>query len=242
MAGARVGHISIDDLVGFAKIGPGNFQPKMFDADIWLMRQFTFWLTQEMLRRGLPTMFIGDCHPAVKPEKKQVEHCLKGSGEELLVPELHQFLGHMLIKYMTKDAIDAYVDSIRRTGADHDYIVTWVNFYKLTHVIVTGIAIDMCPGSFVLSMLSANNSGIMPTLEEIVVVTKGVATFNLSREVAGQLGLPDTAIHPQAIMQHFALRQLKDRGAEIAYGLDFGDGELLSQMPANLLEDLGFEP
>jgi len=244
LSGARVGHISIDDVIGFAKVGPGNFQPKVFDAAIWCMRQVTFWLIQEMLKRSLPVLIIGDCHPANKPEKKHVEHCLEKSGEELPVPELHQFLNHMLVKHMTKDAIDAYVDSLRRTGDDFDYIVKWVNHYKLTHVIVTGVAIDMCPGSLVLSMLSANNSGIMPTLEEVVVLDSGVATFNLSRDVAGKLGLPDTAIHDQAIMDHFAKKQLGDRGAVNASDLKLpgGGGPILAQMPADLLKSLGFEP
>lgn len=242
--GERVGHISIDPVVGFAAVGEGNFQPKRYDPDIWTMRTIIFWLVQEMLRLGLPTMFIGDCHPVAKPEKKHVEHCLEDSGEELLVEELRQFLEHMLIQHMTKDAIDAYADSLRKPGLYYDYIVKWVNHYKMTRLIVTGIATDMCSGSFVLSMLSAMNSGAMPSLDEIVVLTKGMATFNLSRGVVSQLGLPKAAIHPQPIMQHMALKQMSDRGALIVSDiiLPGDDQRLLERMPVNLLEDLGFQP
>jgi hypothetical protein len=69
---------------------------------------------------------------------------------------------------------------------------------------------------FVLTMLSARNHGLMPTLADIVVYEPGCATYDLPREVALSLDLPKTASHPQALTHHLGLYFMASRGAVLA--------------------------
>ena len=69
---------------------------------------------------------------------------------------------------------------------------------------------------FVLTMLSARNHAMMPTLADVVVFEPGCATYDLSKETAETLGLPATAAHPQAITHHLGLYFMASRGAVVA--------------------------
>ena len=240
----RVGYMAIDDVVGFVMVGQGAFAPPVFDPTIWRMRQVIYWLMKEFIRKRMACMLVGDKHPESHPEDDFVEHCIIGSGEELPAPELEEFLGSQLFRLRDKDMVDAVVDSMIRTDQHQNHIQNWINDFGLTAIVVSGLQADMCPGSAVLSLLSAKNRGEMPTLKKVVVLFEGMATYSLAREVAANLGLPKKAVHPQAIMHHFAMKQMSDRAAIIACDiiLDQNDGPVLASMPGNLLEDLGFKP
>ena len=67
-----------------------------------------------------------------------------------------------------------------------------------------------------LTLLSARNHGLMPTLKVVVVLEPACATYDLPLETARSLGLPDTAAHPQAQTHHMGLYFMASRGAVIA--------------------------
>ena len=69
---------------------------------------------------------------------------------------------------------------------------------------------------FVLTMLSARNHGLMPTLKDIVIYEPATATYDLPLTVAKELGLPDTAAHPKAEAHHMGLYFMASRGALLA--------------------------
>jgi hypothetical protein len=55
----------------------------------------------------------------------------------------------------------------------------------------------------------------MPTLKDISVYAGACATYDLPKEVAETLGLPETAAHPQDLTHHMGLYFMASRGAEI---------------------------
>jgi hypothetical protein len=73
---------------------------------------------------------------------------------------------------------------------------------------------------FVLTLLSARNHGMMPTLRDIVVYERATATYDLPREATGALGLPATAAHPKAETQHMGLYFMASRGALLASAIE----------------------
>ena len=81
-----------------------------------------------------------------------------------------------------------------------------------------GICTDICVADFVGTLLSARNHGLMPTLKDVVVLEPACATYDLPR-AAAELGLPETAAHPQAATHHLGLYIMASRGAVIASGL-----------------------
>jgi hypothetical protein len=56
---------------------------------------------------------------------------------------------------------------------------------------------------------------MMPSLKDISVYAGGCATYDLPKEVATGLGLPETAAHPQDLTHHLGLYFMASRGAEI---------------------------
>ena len=66
---------------------------------------------------------------------------------------------------------------------------------------------------FVLTLLSARNHGMAPTLKDIHVYERGCATFDLPRSLAEELNLGAAAAHPQAPTHHMGLYFMAARGA-----------------------------
>ena len=81
---------------------------------------------------------------------------------------------------------------------------------------MAGICTDICVMDFVLTMLSARNHGLMPTLADIVVYEPATATYDLPLEATASLGLPQTAAHPKAETHHMGLYFMASRGAVLA--------------------------
>ena len=104
----------------------------------------------------------------------------------------------------------------RESVTGRNRIVDWVNDNDVAAVLTVGICTDICVMDFVLTMLSARNHGLMPTLADIVVFEPGCATYDLPREVALSIDLPATASHPQALTHHLGLYFMASRGAVLA--------------------------
>ena len=95
-----------------------------------------------------------------------------------------------------------------------------MNAHRLKAVVTTGICTDICVMDFVLTLLSARNHGLMPTLKDVVVLEPACATYDLPRAAAEDLGLPATAAHPQAHTHHLGLYFMASRGAVLASELE----------------------
>lgn len=212
LAGRVAGLVIVDEVNGFATIGAGMLAPTAPNPQITRMITETDRLAREFLESGRPVAVFLDSHPADRPEPPYPPHCVEGSGEDELVPELAWLSQHPRATLFRKDCINGFVGLIDpATGQNR--IVEWINAERLDLLVVVGICTDICVMDFVLTMLSARNHGLTPTLTDIVVYEPGCATYDLPRERALALGLPPTAAHPQALAHHLGLYFMASRGA-----------------------------
>ncbi|MGB3404704.1 MAG: isochorismatase family protein [Microcoleaceae cyanobacterium] len=214
--GARsTGLIIVDVVNGFCTVGCGALAPTEPNPQIEKMISESNRLAQAFVAKKMPILAFLDSHEPGKPEPPYLPHCEKGSGDEKLVPKLEWLETHPQVTLIEKDCINGFIGSIDiKTGQNS--LIEWVNHLQLEALVVVGICTDICVMDFVVTMLSARNHDMTPTLKEIVVYTEGCSTFDLSAEMAINLGLPKTAIHPQKIAHHIGLYTMAERGAFLA--------------------------
>jgi nicotinamidase-related amidase len=223
-AGAT-GLVIVDEVNGFCTVGAGNLAPVAADAQVSRMVEVTSGLARRFTAKRWPVLAFLDTHEPGKPEPPYPPHCERGTGEENLVPELAWLEDNPDVTLIRKDCINGFVGSIEPMfvrgshGTTHNKCVDWVNNHRLRTLVAVGICTDICVMDFVLTMLSARNHGMMPTLKDIVVLEPATATYDLPIEVAGSLGLPATAAHPKAEAHHMGLYFMASRGAVLASGL-----------------------
>ena len=209
------GLIIVDVVNGFCTIGYGDLAPTEPNQQIATMVAESNRLAQEFIDRGMPVLLFLDTHEPGKPEPPYPPHCEKGTGEEKLVSELEWLENHPQATLIEKDCINGFIGSIDVEGGNNK-LIEWINHNKLEALVVVGICTDICVMDFVVTILSARNHDMVTTLKDIAVYTEGCSTFDMTSEMAAQLGLPKTAIHPQDIAHHMGLYTMAERGAFIA--------------------------
>ncbi len=212
-AAQPTGLVVVDEVNGFATVGAGNLAPPQPNAQVSRMVGETDTLACRFETAGWPILAFLDTHEPGKPEPPYPPHCERGTGEEDLVPELQWLNGSGAATLVRKDCINGFVGAI---DGGRNHVVDWVNGNGLSALLTVGICTDICVMDFVLTMLSARNHGLMPTLRDIVVYEPACATYDLPRTVAESLGLPETAAHPQALTHHLGLYFMASRGALLA--------------------------
>ena len=210
----RVGMVIVDEVNGFATVGAGHLAPPTENAQVTHMVKETDRLARDFTGRGWPVLAFLDTHVPGKSEPPYPPHCEAGTGEENLVPELQWLESAPHTTLVRKDCINGFVGSIRQDGSNA--IVDWVNEHGIRQVLVVGICTDICVMDFVLTMLSARNHDLMPTLKDIVVYEGGCATYDLPKNTAVELGYGATASHPQAATHYMGLYFMASRGAVLA--------------------------
>lgn len=216
------GLVIVDEVNGFCTPGAGNLAPPAPDARIEAMIERTDALARDFRQRRRPVLAFLDTHVPGKPEPPYPPHCEHGTGEGELVPQLAWLADDPDVTLIRKDCIDGFIGAIEPIhakgchGASHNHVVDWVVAHRLEAVLTVGICTDICVMDFVLSMLSARNHGLMPTLRDVVVLEPACATYDLPRAAAEALGLPATAAHPQGLTHHIGLWAMASRGALIA--------------------------
>jgi nicotinamidase-related amidase len=215
LAARRCGLAVVDEQNGFATVGAGALAPTEQNSQITRMIEETNRLARLFVERGLPIVAFLDYHQADRPEPPYPPHCIAGSGEEELVPDLQWLKEAPRTKLIQADCINDFVGCIDpQTGRNQ--IVDWVNDHLLDTIIVVGICTDICVAEFVATMLSARNHRMMPSLQDVVVYEPGCATYDLPKAKAIALGLPETAAHPQDVAHHLGLYMMASRGAHLA--------------------------
>ena len=209
-AAVPTGLVVVDEVNGFAKVGGGNLAPREPDEQIARMVEETDALARRFEAAGWPILAFLDTHEPGKPEPPYPPHCERGTGEEELVEPLAWLNAAGVATLLRKDCINGFVGAI---DGHRNHVVDWVNRHELAQLVVVGICTDICVMDFVLTMLSARNHGLMPTLREIAVYEPGCATYDLPRAAVETLGLPETAAHPQAETHHLGLYFMASRGA-----------------------------
>jgi nicotinamidase-related amidase len=193
--GRSVGLVVVDEVNGFATAGCGPLAPPGPDVRIDQMIAETVRLARGFESRAQPILLFLDSHLPGKPEPPYPPHCEIGSGQELLVPALAWLEHSAQATMLRKDCINGFVGAIDPVSGRND-VVDWVNRHHLDAVLVVGICTDICVMDFVLTLLSARNHSLMPSLADVVVFEPGCATYDLPRSAVDALGLPAIATHP----------------------------------------------
>ncbi|NEP12329.1 MAG: isochorismatase family protein [Symploca sp. SIO2C1] len=209
------GLIVVDVVNGFCTIGYGALAPTEPNEQIETMVAETNRLAKAFTAKGWPILAFLDTHEPGKPEPPYPTHCEKGSGEEKLVPQLEWLEKDPHTTLIEKDCINGFIGSIE-VDTGNNTLLQWINKNKLEALVVVGICTDICVMDFVVTIVSARNHDLTPTLKDIAVYTEGCSTFDMTPEMVTQLGLPKTAIHPQYISHHVGLYTMAERGAFIA--------------------------
>jgi hypothetical protein len=201
---AETGLVILDEITAFCT---AEARPLAPDARIGSMVRETDGLARRFVERRWPVLAFVGTHVPDGPH---------GGGAEL-VPELAWLEDEPDATVLRKDCVDAFVGAIEPVhhgthGTSRNRVVDWVNAHRLASVLVTGI----CVMDFVLTMLSARNHGMMPTLRSVVVLEPATATCHPRRGVGSDLGPPETAAHPDPAMHHIELYLMASRGAALA--------------------------
>lgn len=218
-AGAqRTGLVIVDEVNGFASVGCGPLAPPKPNAQVARMVAETDRLAHVFAAQGCPIAAFLDTHEPGKPEPPYPPHCEKGTGQEDLVPALKWLEASPHATLIRKDCINGFVGAIV-SESGRNRMVDWINDHRLEAALVVGICTDICVMDFVLTMLSARNHGLTPTLKDIVVFEPACATYDLPLAATQALGLPATAAHPQDVTHHLGLYFMASRGARLASSL-----------------------
>lgn len=222
------GLVIVDQVNGFCTVGAGNLAPLAANAQVSGMVERTDALARRAVETGWPILALLDTHDPGKPEPPYPPHCERGTGEENLVAELAWLEDEATATIVRKDCINGFVGAIEPVfhpgahGCFHNRIVDWIVAHRLESLVVTGICTDICVMDLVLTLLSARNHGLAPTLRDIVVLEPACATFDLPKATAERMGLPPSSAHPQAETHHLGLYMMAARGAVLAGSLDAG--------------------
>jgi nicotinamidase-related amidase len=214
-ANRQCGLVIVDEVNGFASVGAGALAPQTPNIQVERMIAETGRLARRFAKRDDPILAFLDTHDPGKPEPPYPPHCERGTGEEELVADLAWIADCPQATLVRKDCINGFVGAIS-LDTGRNAVVDWINENGLEAVLVVGICTDICVMDFVLTLLSVRNHGMVPTLKDIVVYDAGCATYDLPRDTAQSIGLPETAAHPQDLTHHLGLYFMASRGAVVA--------------------------
>ena len=211
--GQGFGLIIVDEVNGFATVGAGNLAPQVPNEQVSVMVSETDRLARSFTKQAMPVLAFLDTHDSGKPQPPYPPHCVRGTGEEELVPELKWLEKELQATLVRKDCINGFIGSFQPDGSNA--VIDWVKENNVANVLVVGICTDICVMDFVLTLLSARNHGMLPSLKEVVVYDKGCSTYDLPRNVVEEIGLPPSASHPQDVTHYMGLYFMASRGAQL---------------------------
>ncbi len=207
----KAGLVIVDEINGFATVGAGNLAPPVPNDQVTTMVSETDRIARAFSANDLPVLAFLDTHEPGKAEPPYPPHCEAGTGEEELVPELEWLHEDENATLVRKDCINGFIGAFDKDGGNA--VMKWVADNGITDLLVVGICTDICVMDFVLTSLSARNHDMLSELKEIYVYDKGCATFDMPKEVAVDVGLPETSAHPQDIAHYMGLYFMASRGA-----------------------------
>lgn len=215
--GVKTGLVLVDVVNGFCTVGAGNLAPRMPDKQISRMVDNSARLASVFCEKKWPVFAFLDTHHPDIPEHPYPPHCIIGTDECELVPALKWLENEPNVTLRRKDCIDGFLGSVEKDGSN--VFVDWVKRNQIEVILVLGICTDICLLDFVCSALSARNRGFLAPLRDVVVYSKGCATYDLPVQVARHM--KGALAHPQEIMHHVGLYMAKGRGAKVVSEVSF---------------------
>lgn len=215
----KTGLVLVDIINGFCTVGAGNLAPTEPNRQISKMIEESERLARVFCDKEWPVLAFIDSHSPQKPEHPYPTHCISGTDESKLVPALQWLEKEPNVMIRRKDCYDGYIGSMEADGSN--VFVDWVKNNDIRTLLVVGICTDICVLDFVCSTLSARNQGFLEPLGDVVVYSRGCATFDFPMSIATTI--KDAIAHPQELMHHVGLYMAKGRGAKIAREVAFSE-------------------
>lgn len=213
----KTGLVLVDVVNGFCTVGAGNLAPVEPNEQISDMVEESAKLAKQFSEKNLPIFAFLDTHHPDVPEPPYPPHCIVGTDEANLVPELQWLENEPNATLRQKDCIDGFLGSLEKDGSN--VFVNWVKDNQIEAVVVVGICTDVCVLDFVCSALSARNRGFLAPLQDVIVYSRGCATYDLPVRIASNI--KGALAHPQDLMHHIGLYIAKGRGAKIVSEVSF---------------------
>jgi len=152
-------------------------------------------LIESAKEKGIKIVAFKDCHTM---EDKEFEvfppHCLKGSSESDLIPELKKYEDDMIM-----------IEKNTTNGFETDEFADIIDKESFDKVVVCGCCTDICVNAFVTSYVNYNKENNLNT--KLVVVEDACYTF-------------DGKDHNAEEMHKESIRNMEEQGAKIVC-LDF---------------------
>ncbi|MED6132073.1 NiCoT heavy metal ion transporter Nic1 [Stylosanthes scabra] len=208
----KTGLVLVDLVNGFCTVGSGNLAPRQPNKEISRMVDESVRLSKVFAEKNWPIFAFLDTHHPDIPEPPYPPHCIAGTQEADLVPDLLWLENEPNATLRRKDCIDGFLGSIDKDGSN--VFVDWVKNNHIKQVLVVGICTDICVMDFVSSALAARNRGFLPPLEDVILYSKACSTYDIPLHVARTN--KDVISHPQELMHHIGLYISRGRGAKIA--------------------------
>ncbi|KAM1052940.1 hypothetical protein ACFX13_000520 [Malus domestica] len=215
------GLVLVDLVNGFCTVGAGNLAPRQPDKQISEMVEESVRLARVFCDKKWPVFAFLDSHHPDIPEHPYPPHCIVGTDESNLVPDLQWLENEPNVTLRRKDCINGFLGSIEKDGSN--LFVNWVQSNQIKAILVVGICTDICVLDFVCTTLSARNHRLLAPLEDVIVYSRGCATFDLPVEIAKTA--KDVITHPQELMHHIGLYMAKGRGAKLVSEVSFDTKE-----------------
>ncbi|KAI5324857.1 hypothetical protein L3X38_033930 [Prunus dulcis] len=136
--------------------------------------------------------FLDSHHPDI-PEPPYPSHYIAGTDEAKPVPPLQWLENKANVTLRRKDCIDGFLRSVEKDGSN--VFINWVQSNQIKAILVVGMCTDICVLDFVCATLSTRNGGFLVPLEDVIVYSRGCATFDIPIEVANTF--KDVVGHPQ---------------------------------------------
>ncbi|KAL6554912.1 NiCoT heavy metal ion transporter Nic1 [Orobanche gracilis] len=211
----KSGLVLVDIVNGFCTVGSGNLAPQAHDKQISAMVDESVKLAQEFRKRNWPIYALLDSHRPDIPEPPYPSHCITGTEESKFVPSLQWLEKEPNVTLRRKDCIDGFIGSFEQDGSN-----AFIDWVKANEIHIVRICTDICVLDFICSTLSARNRGFLSPLKDVIVYSRGCATFDLPIHVAKNI--KGALVHPQDLMHHVGLYMAKGRGAKVVSQVSFG--------------------
>ncbi|KAA8530753.1 hypothetical protein F0562_005479 [Nyssa sinensis] len=211
------GLVLVDIVNGFRTVGAGNLAQECPINKFLELIDETVRLAKVFCEKKWPVFAFLDSHHPDIPEHPYPPHCIAGTNESKLVPSLQWLENEPNATIRCKACIDGFLGSIEKDGSND--FVEWVKTNQIKVILVVGICPDICVLDFVCSALSARNYGFLIPLEDVIVYSRGCATFDLPVHVARTI--KGATAHPQELMHHIGLYMARGRGAKVVSEVSF---------------------
>lgn len=218
-----VGLVIVDPGQGFTRFG--NLADPTHMVPMVGRIAYEYRRLKAQLDDHLHVLIFLDTHQTDIPEPPYPPHCIMGTGEEDIDPDLEFLLKEPSVRVIRKNCINGFVGAMRHVGWIDAIGHRWANTYvdwlienRLSTLLFTGDCTDICVSDLVVTSLSARNHGMFATHNpqqrayvqditsmDFVILASACETFD-----APAIG------HDREAWHHVGLATMASRGAILA--------------------------